>query len=230
MWLKISLLFLMLSPSIHCAETYFIVFLVNARHLDTTSLPKFTRSLAKYPNVGHAWIYLHGDRVLEGGHSGERGIYQPRYVDGVMDHLEWGVKNPIRYLWSSQCDGFFQKGNGGHMPTFAAKVDISKEQYEKILAFINTYPFQEYSLTKNQCCTFLQQIGGLIGLDLKVETSLKIDQWILLDKKCYQMWEDSLYSTFVFSSPDVLEASLKRLVQEGKAQNILSCYKFGYLQ
>lgn len=216
MRLRISLLFLLLFSSIH-AEPYFIVFLVNARHLDTSSLPKFIRSLSKHPNVGHAWIYLHGDQIVEGGHSGELGIYQPRYADGVMDHLEWGVKNPVRYLWSSQCDGFFQKGNGGHRPTFAAKVDLSKEQYEQILAFINSYPFYEYSLTKNQCCTFLKQIGAIIGLDLAVEATLKIDQWILLDGRRYQMWEDSRYSKLVFSSPDVLEASLKRLVKEKKA-------------
>jgi hypothetical protein len=227
--LRISLIFLVLTSTPLVAEPYFIVFLVNARKLDTRSLSKFYHSLARYPNVGHAWIYLQGDLVLEGGHSGERGIYQPLYKDGVMDHLEWGVKNPVRYLWSPQCDGFFQEGNGGHKPTFAAKVDLSKQQYEKILAFIKGYPFHEYSLTKNQCCTFLQQIASLVGLELNVQAALMIDQWIVLDGFRYQMWEDPRYSKLLFSSPDVLEASLKRLVKEGKAQNVLAWYQTGLL-
>jgi hypothetical protein len=227
MRLRVSLLLLLLlfTGQTLFAEPYFIVFLVSARKLDTTSLPKFYHTLAKHPNVGHAWIYLQGDGILEGGHSGERGIDQPRYADGVMDHLEWGVKNPVRYLWSSQVDGFFQAGNGGHKPTFAAKVDLTKQQYEQILAFIKSYPFQEYSLTKNQCCTFLKQMGAIIGLDLEVEAFLKIDQWVILDGRRYQMWEDPCYSTLVFSSPDVLEASLKRLVKEGKAQSALGWYR-----
>lgn len=220
MCLRLSLLFVLLFSSLQ-AEAYYIIFFVNARHLDTSSFPKFVQSLSKHPNVGHAWIHLHGDQIIEGGHSGELGIYQPRYADGVMDHLEWGVKNPIRYLWCAQMDGFFQQGSGGHQPTFAAKVNLSKQQYEKIAAFIQSYSFEEYSLTKNQCCTFLKQIGALIDLDLAVETTLKIDQWIYLDKKRYQLWEDPLYSKLVFASPDVLEISLKRLVKEKKALPII---------
>lgn len=222
MRLKSSLFFfLVLITSLEAAsEKYFIVFLVNARHLDTSSFPKFCRSLAKHPNVGHAWVYLQGDQVLEGGHSGELGAYQPRYADGVMDHLQWGVKNPIRYLWSSQCDGFFQEGDGGHQPTFAAKIHLSQEQYQLIFAFIKNYPYQEYSLTNNQCCTFLRQIARLIGIELEVQASLAIDQWIVLNGKRFQLWEDARYSKLIFSSPDVLEASLKRLVREGKAQEV----------
>lgn len=230
MRLRLSLFILLLFAGQNLvAEQYFIVFLVNARKLDTSSLPRFYHTLVKYPNVGHAWIYLQGDNVLEGGHSGERGVDQPRYADGVMDHLEWGVKNPVRYLWCSQCDGFFQGGNGGHKPTFAAKVDINKQQYELIKNFIKSYPFQEYSITKNQCCTFLQQIGALIGIELDVEARLTIDQWIILDGRRYQMWEDPRYSTLVFSSPEVLEGSLKRLVREGKAQDVIGWYR-KYLQ
>lgn len=217
MWLRISLLFFFcLNLHADCS----IVFLVNARHLDTKSVPRFYESLSRHPDVGHAWIYLKGNEVLEGGHSGERGIDQPRYAEGVMDHLEWGVKNPVRYLWSSQCDGFFQQGNGGHMPTFAAQVDLTHDEYKQILAFIETYPFQDYSLTHNQCCTFLQQIGRLIGLHLDVQDTLIIDQWIYLDGRRYQLWEDPRYSRLVFSSPDKLEKSLKRLVKERKAKDV----------
>ena len=131
-----------LSPS-----PYFLIVLVDARHLDYTDGRSLLRTLVKHPSdgsknsdVGHAWIYLHGivndqNIGLEGGHSGELGIYQPRYFEGIMNYLEYGYanptsqqqscprheSNPVKYLWEIQQDGFFQKGSGGHCPTFCSK-------------------------------------------------------------------------------------------------------------
>lgn len=239
MFLRISLFFLLLVQGcapVHIKEekepSYFIVFLVNARQLDSSSLNSFFKTLAKHPSdgskngdVGHAWIYLQGDHILEGGHSGERGTCQPGYMEGVCDNIALGAKDPVAYLWSPQCDGYFQWGNGGHRPTFAAKVDLTKEQYDQILAFIENYPFQEYSITKNQCCSFLKQIAALINIQLEDQASLFIDPWVFFEGKYNKMWENPCYSTLVFSSPDVLEQSLKTLVNEGRAENVLSWYR-----
>ena len=76
---------------------------------------------SKNGDVGHAWIYLQGNVngesiVIEGGHSGELGICQPKYFDGIMNYVEYGYAdsscgemcclrnepNPVKYLWASQ--------------------------------------------------------------------------------------------------------------------------------
>src|SRR5262249_3565265 len=90
---------------------YFLVILVDARHLDYTQNRSLLKTLCKHPSdwskngdVGHAWIYLQGTFenrvvVLEGGHSGECGYIQAKYFEGVMDYAEAGDDNPVRYLW-----------------------------------------------------------------------------------------------------------------------------------
>ena len=111
---------------------YFLVVLVNARHLDYTDNRSFFKTLTKHPSdgsknsdVGHAWIclrgFLNGEYVeIEGGHSGERGVTQSKYFDGIMNYIDYGYanpseaqkkaprfeSNPIRYLWETQNDGF----------------------------------------------------------------------------------------------------------------------------
>lgn len=214
-------------------EPYYIVFLVNARHLDYSNCQGFLRTLAKHPSdgtktgdVGHAWIFLKSKECfLEGGFSGEIGEWQPRYWEGVLENLLLGGDDPVSYLWCPQCDGFFQSGNGGHQPTFAAKVNITKDQYDKILAFIQSYPFSEYSITGRQCSSFVREVGELIGIDLEDTVTLKIDQYVFFEARYWKMWSNPCYSELTFSSPDQLERSLMKLVSEGKAENALGWYK-----
>lgn len=219
---KVSFL-LLLFVSLQATDDYYIVFLVNARNLDYSSSRHLLKTIAKHPSdwskngdVGHAWIYLSGPTIIEGGHSGELGIEQPRYMDGVMDNMALGAKNPISYLWCSQCDGFFQGGNGGHAPTFAAKISLSSTQYEAIYAFICSYPYENYSLTNHQCCDFVREIGALAGIALETHVTVKLDPIF---------WEDSAYEYLTFGTPDRLEKSLKALVKEGRMENVLPWYQ-----
>lgn len=76
-------LFFLLTAALVASEDPYIVFLVNARQLDYSSFRSVLRTIAKHPSdwskngdVGHAWIYLKGDEVIEGGHSGELGLDQ----------------------------------------------------------------------------------------------------------------------------------------------------------
>lgn len=219
------------SPSF-TESPYYLVFLVEARHLDYTDPASFLRTLAKHPSdgskngdVGHAWIYLKGEEVLEGGQSGETGWYQPRYWEGVLDNIALGSRNPASYLFCNQCDGFFQEGNGGHWPTFAAKVNISKDEYEQINAFIASYPFQEYSLTERQCGSFVREIAHLVQIELQDEVSLAIPSTIWIREERCTLWEDERYSGLKFSSPDRIEMSLMQLVREGKGEAALPWYQ-----
>jgi hypothetical protein len=233
-------------------DDYFLIILVDACHLDYTDACQFFQSVAVHPNgsrrgdVGHAWIYLQGKCgdgrlfVLEGGHSGERIEPPARYFDGIMNYNDWGYANPsreqirhpryepnpIKYLWTMREDGFFQKGSGGHCPTFAAKISLSREQFEEILSFVrpSQYPYRNYALMGPQCCTFAAQVAALAGLSLKTQTVMHISPAIYYGKTWIRLWEDPCYSTLVFSTPDVLEKSLIEAVNNGKAEYALDWY------
>jgi hypothetical protein len=235
---------------------YFLVILVTARQLDYSNGNALFRTMAKHPSdgskngdVGHAWIYLRGilngePVYIEGGHSGELGCYRPKYFEGVMNYYEYGYfdpteeekkhpryePNPIKYLWASPKDGFFQAGSGGHAPTFAAKVDISPEQFDKILAFIHpsNYSYKDYAITKNQCSSYVAAVAALAGWHLEDKVTMKISPSITIFGENVRLWTDRQYSTITFSSPDILENSLKEAVAEGHAQDATKWYKKTY--
>lgn len=212
---------------------YYVVLLVNARHLDYGDARSFLQTVAKHPSngskngdVGHAWIYLKSpEGCLEGGHSGERGIWQPRYMEGVFDNIALGAPDPAKYLSCTQCDGYFQCGNGGHSPTFAAKIDLSVEKYAAICAYIQTYPFPDYSITEHQCTTFVTGIAHILGFELEDKMMLTLPQDLILAGRAHRLWTDPCYSTLTIGSPDRLEASLIALVQSGRAENATCWYR-----
>lgn len=220
------------------AETdFFLIVLVEARHLDYTDNHSFFNTLAKHPSdgskngdVGHAWIYLQGIVdgqciFLEGGHSGELGLCQPKYFEGVMNYIDFGDEpNPIKYLWATQKDGFFQEGSGKHKPTFAAKVDLTEAQFHQILAFIENYNYAEYSLTGNQCSSFVAQTALLADFPLEYEVTIPISQTVSLCGEKLTLWQDPQYSAITVSTPDVIERSLMEAVRIGRAEYALSWY------
>jgi len=237
-------------PKASFSNGYFLILLVDARHLDYSDNSSFLKTMAKHPSdgsknsdVGHAWIYLqgiyeHGIVCFEGGHSGECGRIQTKYFDGVMNYIDFGYANPtaedlqnprfepnpIKYLWETQDDGFCQLGNGGHRPTFAVKVDLNTEQFQRILSFTKNYCYEEYALTGNQCSSFVAQIAALAGVDLECETTISIEPCLWIAEEKVQLWNDPCYSELTFASPDVLEKSLMEAVREGKAENALEWY------
>lgn len=215
--------------SCHFEETpYYVVFLVAARHLDYTNGSQMLKTVARHPSdgsknsdVGHAWIFLHGKgRYLEGGHTGEFGEQQPRYFEGVMDLVECNDPNPVRYLWAVQNDGCFQRGSGGFTPTFAVKVDLTEEQFENICSFIHSYPFEKYSLTGNQCASFVVQIAAIAGLSLTSKVTVPLEENL---KSCH-LWSDPHYSQITLSNPDLLEKSMMEAAIHGKALPVLKWY------
>ena len=225
---------------------HYIVFLVDARHFDYTNTKTLFKTMVKNPidgskrgNVGHAWLYLYGieegqEVVMEGGHSGEFGYVQPKYFDGVMNLVQYGYlsptpeekknprhePNPIKYLWAAQRDGILQKGSGQHTPTYAAKVDLTEEQYEEIKAFIHpsNYNYRDFSVTDNQCAGLLARVAALIDLELECHVTMEVEQTITMYGHNVQLWEDEQYSSITFSAPDALEKSLMKAVAEGKAE------------
>lgn len=219
---------------------YFLVVLVDARHLDYTHNARFFSTLAKHPSdgsknsdVGHAWIYLRGKQdgkrvELEGGHSGETGVAQARYFEGITASALKGERNPIQYLWATQKDGFFESRNGAHRPTFAAKVDLTPEQFHEILAYIRNYRFEDYAITRNQCCTFAANVATLAGLSLDALVTMEIQPTLFIAGETTRLWTDPDFAEITFASPDALERSLIRAVLERKADYALNWYRERY--
>ncbi len=221
---------------------YFLVMLVNARHLDYSNNNCLLKTLAKHPSdgskngdVGHAWIYVQGIQngrgvYLEGGLSGELGISQPKYFEGIVDSAERGDPNPIQYLWAYQKDGFFQKGSGNHKPTFAAKIDLTPRQFQQILEFITNYEFRNYSLVGNQCSSFVRQVAAIANFPLEDRLKIAFDRRISLKSTFIPLWKDPFFSSIEISSPDILEKSLITAVQEGRAEYALNWYRKSHQQ
>jgi len=230
---------------------YFIVFLVASRNLDYIDNKALFNTVRNIDNpkkggrvVGHSWVYVHGIKegkkfFLEGGHSAllKGG---PGYVSGVInlnkygyadrkDLPEIGVRyepNPIKYLWAVRKDGFFQRGAGGHSPTFAARVNITKNEFEQVLVFMkkDNYKYKDFSIINRQCTTFVARLAALVGLELEHTVTVQVDSKINVGDKNYRLWTDPLYSKITFASPDKMESSLRRAVADGQATSVLNWY------
>lgn len=228
----------------------FLMIHVDAPQLDYSSGCAFLNSLAKHGDFGHAWIYLEGDLngqhvCIEGGHSGESGCLQVKYLDGIMNYIDYGVANPtreqrrhrryepnpVKYLWASQSDGYFERSSGGHIPTFSYKINLTDEQFLRILTFIEprNYHYREYSITHSQCCTFVAQVAALAGITLKYEVEIPIEQEICVRGRRLRLWEDKRYSKIRVGTPDALECSLKQMdiVDKVDKINLLFCPNLG---
>ena len=228
---------------------YYIVFLVTARHLDYLDTRELAKSLVRYGrgkgDIGHSWIYLKGIKdgqtlIQEGCQSGQRGKTQPRFFEGVKNYIEYGYANPtnsqkrspryepnpIKYLWDELNDGFYQEGSGGFRPTYAAKVDLTKEKFDEILDYIDPkrYPFERFSLVDNQCSSFVARLASMAGLSLKHQVTVKIEPQLRVGNQQYRLWTDPRYSKITFSTPDVLEHSLMKAVAKGEAEYALGWY------
>lgn len=220
------------------AEESYIIFYVDAPQLRYESFDALCQSLARTEkdgkgkiriqrNVGHAWIALHGTldgRVIDltVGHSGELGVMDRPYFEGVMDLVEQRDPNPIAYLFSTLRDGFPQLSSGGHVPTFAAKRTLTEQQLRAILRFIHPtrYPYSQYGLTGRQCASFVAQVAALAGCSLADKVTVPIPQYFIYGGWKMRLWSDCRYSKLTFSSPDKIEEALKQLVERGEAQSL----------
>lgn len=231
MWIALLLLTGCHKP-VPSEDSYSLVLLVNARQLDYSNASSCLKTTAKHPSdgskngdVGHAWILLKGpEGEIEGGQSGETGRYQPKYMEGVIENIELQSENPVSYLFCSQCDGYFQQGNGGHRPSLAVAIEITSDQYQAIQKLIETYPYHEYSLTSHQCTTFVKEAAAIANIQLEDEVLIPIPQCIKLSGREELFWSDPKYSVLTCGSPDRLEENFKELVRQGCARNVTKWY------
>lgn len=221
------------------SSEFFMVLLVDAKHLNYTTAHDILITIAKHPNgskrrdVGHAWILIAGNHngkkiYLELGHSGEIQQDELSYLDGVRDLSEKEDKNPIRHLYKTRKDGFLQLGSGGHVPTFAVSIPLEEKIFSEILYYIDPahYAYQRYSFLEEQCCTFVAKVAKLAGVSLEIHQEICLEP---ITKNGIRLWSDAEYQIMKVPTPDVLEKSLIELVHEERARCALKWYKKVYV-
>lgn len=217
---------------------YQLVLLVCARHLDYSHSQNLLKTMVKHPqdgslggDVGHVWILLKGEgEVLEGGHSGELGLQEPKYFDGVMNLVESGDPNPVRYMHKTLSDGYFEGGAGGFPATYAIKIDLNINQYRDIRRFVKDYDYRLYSLTNRQCVSFALEAARMAGIELKSQVTVPVGQYIRWGNQQVRVWTNPKYQHLTLMSPDVLEKSMMEAVYQGKAEYALDWYHNNYEQ
>ena len=229
---------------------HFLVLLVHASGLEYQNHASLLRSLYKRSQLkggflGHSWVLLSGienghRRVVEAGLS-PKGEGSIQFFRGVLDLAEYGYVNPteeqkrhprhepdpISCLWREQGNGHLQPASeAGVRPTYAAKVDLDPEQYRRIKAQLDPDlpSHKSFQLTGRQCSSFLVELAALAGISLKHQVTIPVPREVQVNGQPVRLWTDPRYSSITFSSPDVVQEELKRLVASGRAEDALPWY------
>jgi len=215
---------------------YFLIIIASARHLDYTDCKGFSKTLVKHPDtgrkncdIGHVWMYLQGVKdgrkvYLNGGHTGDFGVLQPHYFDGLLEMHAQGDPNPIRILWRPYFDGMYEDGHQGFYPTYAAKFDLSEKDFDAILKYLESYDYHCYSLYNHQCCNFVTRVASIAGIELDTTFEMEIDQEVDFFGEKVRLWSDPMYSRIELNNPDMIEKALMEAVEEGRAEYALPWY------
>jgi len=211
---------------------YRLHLLVDAVGIDFSSSLTFCETLRKHPKgprkartVGHCWLILESpEGILECGHTGEFGYKKPTYYRGLLRRLAAGDPNPSAYLFESMSDGRFHRGPGGHAPTVAASMPITRDQHRAILNYINTYDYKDFRMTGQACNDFPAGAAALAGLRVSHQIRLTLPAEVVYRGTKRRLWTDDKYREIVIGSPDVLERFLGHLVREGVLEDSLEWY------
>lgn len=220
----------------------YLVILVDARHLDYSSFEKFFLTMnsgavfSREPTIGHAWVII-GERrgektwLFEGGHTGEFGGHVPRYFDEVL-HRAYTAEdpNPAKYFFFPLPDGQLQIGSGGHIPTFAVAIPISKEQLLRIQRLFEPdgYDFSQWSIQGPQCVRFVRTCLAVAGVDVSCIEKIPLPQSVQYRGEKRTLWRESTYSILSVETPDLLEKRLWELARAGRALVATQWYKSVY--
>lgn len=219
-----------------CKSSHTLFVMVAAPHLDYGSTERLLCTMSKHPrngamdgSVGHAWLAIEGpDGWIEGGHSGELGTHEKTYLDGVMEGIEKGSSNPSSYLRKTLRDGFFQRGSGGHEPSYVVACTLTEEQYHALVCYMQNYDYESYNLSNHQCVSYVVGALAIAGVDISVGEEIWIDSYLRCGGECWQLWSDPEYQWLRIQSPDFLEKELVQAVHEGCLVEVRSYYNRKY--
>ncbi len=213
-------------------EGYYFYVLTDAVGMDVSSPETLLTTLHKHPrgdkndhSVGHSWMILESPtRLMECGHTGEFGIVKPTYYSGVMARMKEGAPNPIAYLWEEMPDGQFHRGPGSHQPTFVARFPISRAQYDAIYSYVDSYDYDAFSLTDHACTDFVAGGAECAGILIIHRVKLDIPETMVFRGRTVRLRTDEQWRVLSIPSPDLLESHLRRVVDEGAADDATQWY------
>jgi hypothetical protein len=160
-----------------------------------------------------------GKRV-EVGHTPDR----PILLNGVKRLAEEGHPDPVSYLWRELLIGHRHGHLSGLRPTFVLRLPLTKEQYENIEGLLTTYDFDRFAVVGHDCSDLVVQAAKLAGVEVDYQVDITLPQTMSLHGRVYGLWTDAKYRQLIIACPDVLEASLRRLVQQNVGEDATSSY------
>lgn len=239
-----------LASSVDEQDAHLLLFCMDAPNLDYSNLKKFLETMSKHPDsynkegrVGHAWfcLLLNGNpqKRFEVGHTGEMGVVQPKFFNGVLNYNYTGYfdgnesettrpfrfePNPIRYLFSTLHDGYLQYNSGGHRPNAVYGCWITDRQKDLIIETVDRYPSNFYSLTQYQCCRLVEEVASVLGLELKSSCEIYFERALQLSNDTIRLWKDVKYSKITVRTVDALYKSIEKYSKLGVFEDYTSYY------
>ncbi|NQZ67973.1 MAG: hypothetical protein HRT89_07880 [Lentisphaeria bacterium] len=213
-------------------EGYFLYVATDSRGYDFSTAKGFIDTLKKPVqgdpedvSVGHAWILTESpEDILECGHTGEFGILNPSYYDGMIGLVKKKDPNPISYLFTRMKDGKYHQGADSHDPTYVARIKISKKQHDDIRKFIKDYDYKIFALTDRQCSFFVAECMRIAGIDPAYEMKISFPQIFYFRGIKVRVWTDPKYKTIAIGFPDSMETFSRLLVKKGLAEDAMKWY------
>jgi hypothetical protein len=205
-------------------EGYFLYILVDAPRWDFSEARALLFTIWLRP-LSHSWIMLESQgKRLEFGHTGNFGRVKPAYHEGVQQRDRDGDPNPIAYLWQTMPDGQFQTNKPERPPTFAWKLPITRQKYKRIHDYVMNRDYDKFDLRTNNCTDMAAKTAELAGINLIHRIRLTLPPEAEVWGRMKRIWTDPQYSILEFSSPQVMEADLRQLVQFGIGSDVTEWY------
>lgn len=206
-------------------EGFYLYVLTSANYWDYRDTQSFVVSFIKHPS-GHSWMILESPRDrLECGHTGNFGLMQPRYHDGVIQRIRDDDPNPIAYIWQTMSDGQFEMGNPGREPTFVWRIPITRDAHERIYDYTMNRKYDRFSLSTYNCGEMVTQAAALAGVNLTSLVRITFPAEGKIKGHTLRVWTDPKYSAFEIRSIDVLEVDLRQLARMGIGSDATADYR-----
>jgi len=205
-------------------EGYYLYILNESANWDFSGAVSLVLTISLRP-WAHSWLMLEspGER-LEFGHTGDLGLEEPRYHEGVMQLGQSDDPNPIAYLWRTMSDGQLQIGKPNRPPTFVWRMPITRHRYQLIHEYMLQRKYDQFGVRSDNCTDMAAETAALAGINLIHRIRLTAPQEVKFLGRMLRVWTDPKYRIVEFSTPEVMEADLRQLTQLGIGTDVTEWY------
>lgn len=205
-------------------EGYYLYILNESADWDYSDAVSLVFSIWLRP-WAHSWLILESPRDrLEFGHTGDLGVTQPRYHDGVFQKIREGDPNPIAYLWQTTSDGQFQIGKPNRPPTFVWRMPITSRRHQLIHEYVMQRKYDQFGVRTNNCTDLVVETAALAGINLINRIYLTLPHETSVWGRMRRVWTDARYRNLEYGTPEVLEADLRQLARFGIGSDVTAWY------